>query len=243
MSAAAEQIPPESSQFYIPESLVNLVLKIAKEFEISGFNLFSILDTLQFALEMNYQAQLSSQNPWDETEMTILIINIIRLAEKYNKMTSKLTKVPITKMYAALDIDPNKINEKEFQHFKSFNFEIKSPVIVETIYKLIDEHMNGISISKDKVMVFSLDVLKIFYCWRIKIYEIVKTVNQNQAKELLADVKLVALSVVLAVLKLLNISERTTSCVFDAMCAQLENGFAAKEVNYLSGVIFGLIKK
>lgn len=130
----------ESTLLFLPESLVRLALKIAKAFEISGYNLFSMLDTLQFALEVNYQAQKAI----DEKEMTILIVNIIRLSEKYNKMASQLTKIEITRIFGGLQIE-SEFNQKEFEHFKSFNYEVKTPKIVEMIYELIDTHLDTVS--------------------------------------------------------------------------------------------------
>lgn len=98
--------------------------------------------------------------------------------------------------------------------------------------------------TKDSLLDMALDALKVFYCWRIKIFEEVqKTMSQDQAKELVTDVKLVAVSILFVCLKLLNVSERVTISVFDTMCEELENGFEAKEVNHLSGIIFGLLKK
>jgi hypothetical protein len=232
-----------STLFILPESLVRLSLKIAKSFDITDCNLFSILDTLQFALEVNFKAQLSSQASIDEKEMTILIVNIIRLSEKYNKAYSKLTKVEITKIFGNLQIDRKEVNDKEFEHFKSFNYDVKEPKIVELIYNLIDIHLDTINMTKDSLMTMALDILKIFYCWRVKIYEEVQKTNQEQAKDVIADQRLIAVSILFVVMKLLNLSERIIVSVFDAMCEELENGFEAKEVNHLSGIIFGLIKK
>lgn len=231
-----------SIEFFLPESLVKLVFKITKIFEISDYNLFSILDTLRYALQENYQAHLKIQKPMDEKEMTILIVNIIRLSEKYNRMSSKLTKIEINKIYGNLQIDEKEFNGKEFEHFKSFNFKVEVPTFVETIYGLIDTHLDTISISKESLMKFALDVLKVFYCWRIKIFEDVEKSYKDQAMDLVMDAKLLSVSILFVVLKILNVSERVTISVFDAMCDELDGDFGAKEVNYLSGVIFGFIK-
>lgn len=98
--------------------------------------------------------------------------------------------------------------------------------------------------TKESMMNLALDALKVFYCWRIKIYEEVKkTASKDHAKDLLSDDKLIAVAIIFVCMKILNVSERITISVFDAMCEELENGFEAKEVNQLAGIIFGLLKK
>lgn len=244
MLLQSHKMSTEQIQLFLPESLVKLALKITRAFDISGYNLFSILDTLQYALEVNYQAQIKSEDKIDEKEMTILIVNIIRLCEKYNKMSSKFTKVEITKIFGNLQISQKEFNSKELEHFKSFNFQVKAPKIVELIYGLIDSHLDTINMTREALMNMALDILIIIYCWRIKIYEeLKKTYQDHQAKEMIGDDKLVAVSTVFVCMKLLNLSERVTISVFDAMCDELENGHEAKDVNNLAGIIFGLIKK
>lgn len=133
-----------STFFFLPESLVRLVLKITKAFDIGGYNLFSILDTLQFALEVNYHAQIKDLKIIDEKEMTILIVNIIRLSEKFNKMASKLAKKEFTQMFGDLQIEMNDFNAKELEHFKSFDYNVKTPKIVEILYVMIDSHLDTV---------------------------------------------------------------------------------------------------
>lgn len=41
-----------STPFILPSSLVHLTLKIAKEYEITDYNLFSTLDTLEYGIKL-----------------------------------------------------------------------------------------------------------------------------------------------------------------------------------------------
>lgn len=121
-------------------------------------------------MELNYKILLKNGKEIDEKEMIMLIINIIRLSEKFNKSSSKLIKIHVDKAFENLGIDRKEINRKEFEHYKMFNYAIKTPTIVESIYKLIEGHLDDAD-KNDFVLDFASDVLKIFYCWRSKIYD------------------------------------------------------------------------
>lgn len=63
-------------------------------------------------------------------------------------------------------------------------------------------------------------------------------------KKLLSDCNVVGISILIVALKLLNTSERTYSTAFDSMCNELKDTeFQAKDLNALSGIIFGYLKK
>ena len=125
---------------------------------------------MSFGLEENFKLMGKDQNEFCEKEMTMLIINILRLSEKFNKASAKVCKVKIDQAFENLGIERDVINSKEIEHFKSFNYEVKHPVIAETIYQLIDNHLDNME-KKDYILGVSFDILRLFYCWRVKIYE------------------------------------------------------------------------
>lgn len=64
------------------------------------------------------------------------------------------------------------------------------------------------------------------------------------ARKMLADINIVGISILIVALKLLNTSERTYNTAFDSMCNELKDtDYKAKDLNALSGIIFGYLKK
>lgn len=112
----------------------------------------------------------NGQKEFCEKEMTMLIINILRLSEKFNKSSALVFKVQIDKVFENLGIERDVINGKEIEHFKSFNYEVKHPAIAEALYQLIDDHLDA-NEKKDYILEVSFDILRLFYCWRTKIHE------------------------------------------------------------------------
>lgn len=153
---------------FLPEYLVRLTLKIAKSFEIRNYDEFSLLDTLQYGLFQYYQLDMELEN---EKELSLLILNIIRITDKYNKMDSNLTKVKLDAILPELQITSKEFNDFEFKVFKAMNFKICRPFIVETIYELISEHLITLIDNPEFLFEFSLDILRLIYCWRTEIYE------------------------------------------------------------------------
>lgn len=153
---------------FLPESLVKLTIKIAKSFEIRSYDEFSLLDTLQYGLFQYYQLNTKLEN---EKELCLLIINIIRLTDKFNKMDSNLTKVKLDAIFPELQITSKEFNEFEYKVFKAMNFKICTPIIVETIHEIISVHLVNLIDNPDFLLEFSLDILRLVYCWRKEIYE------------------------------------------------------------------------
>lgn len=153
---------------FLPESLVRLTLKIAKSFEIRNYDEFSLLDTLQYGLFQYYQLDRELEN---EKELCLLILNVIRLTDKFNKMDSILTKVKLDAIFPELQITSKEFNEFEFKVFKAMSFKICKPFIVETIHELIREHLVTLIDNPEFLFEFSLDILRLVYCWRTEIYD------------------------------------------------------------------------
>ena len=153
---------------FIPESLVKLAMKIAKSFEIRSYDEFSLLDTLQYGLFQYYQLNTELDN---EKELCLLIVNIIRLTNKFNKMDSNLTKVKLDAIFPELQISSKEFNEFEYKVFKAMNFKICTPFIVETIHEIISVNLVKIIDNPEFLFELSLDILRLVYCWRTEIYE------------------------------------------------------------------------
>lgn len=169
-SATQNTVKRSYEDLFLPESLVKLVLKISKKFDISNHDVFSILDTLQFALFNEYCNSLRNETFKDEQKMCILIINIIRVSEKYHKAASSFSK-NVDKIFKEMGINKNVYNVSEFEAFKLMKFEqVKSPAILEEIYKLVKRNIES---NKMKNLVYdnSNNVLVIFYCWKNRIYQ------------------------------------------------------------------------
>lgn len=88
---------------FLPESLVRLVLKIAQKFEISSYGEFIMLDTFQSGLA-TAMMKLNDDEELNERQMTLLIVNIIRLSEKSNNVKSPLTIVKLDEIFCGLGI-------------------------------------------------------------------------------------------------------------------------------------------
>lgn len=151
---------------FLPKSLVKLVQKIAKIFEISSYDEFSLLDTLEFALNRN----MEKHEEIDERKMTLLLINIIRLTEKYNKASSQLTKVKIESVFKEIGISSDEFNQGEFETFKLMDFHIVNPISVEIIFNFVEINLRELKAKKEFLFEFSVDILRLVYFWRTQIY-------------------------------------------------------------------------
>lgn len=145
-------------EVFLPESLVKLVLKIAKNFKLSCFDEFSILDTLQFACHKNFEHNFESKK-----DMTFFIMSVIRITEKFNKAS---LKVGIPQLGSS-----ENLVQKEFKFFKSMDFHVCAPRAVETLHEMIESHLSEF-LRKDFIFDFSVDILRIVYAERSKIYDV-----------------------------------------------------------------------
>lgn len=155
----------DHEEIFLPSSLVTLVFKIAKTFKLTSYDEFSLLDTLQFALSKNFEKEMN------EKTLNIFIINIVRIVEKYNKSGSQLTNLKLAEVFPQLGITNEEYNDQEFQVFKSIEFKVLTPSSVELIYHFIETHLFDLK-KKDFIFEFSLDILRIVYAARTKIYDV-----------------------------------------------------------------------
>lgn len=157
----------KQDESFLPESLVKLVLKIAQSFRLKSFDEFSLLDTLQSGLA-KYLNALNGQEI-TETDMIKLIVSIIRVSEKFNNINSEFTKVKLDRIFKDLAITNEEFNNQEFATFKAIDFRIESPIVAETVYDLIQKHLNHFK-KLDLLLEMSFDILRIVYTFRTEIY-------------------------------------------------------------------------
>ncbi|CAO1428247.1 unnamed protein product [Diamesa tonsa] len=225
---------------FLPESLVRLTLKIAKLFEIRNYDEFSLLDSLQYGLYQYYE--LNTMSEFNEKELSMLIINIIRLTDKFNNMESNISKVKIDDIFPELQITSNEFNDFEYKVFKAMNFKICKPFIVERIHEIISVHLLKLIDNPEFLFECSLDILRFVYRYRTVIYNVMTTnLEEQDATNLKNDQHLLASSVILVLLKVCNAPE----IYFDEIIGILSNKTPAiqKNLNVLSAIIFNMLKE
>jgi len=151
----------------LPEELVKIVLKLVKLSGIRSYDEFSLLDTIQF----RYRRMLEKNETIDEKTLTLITINIIRLSEKFNNADSKLTKVKLDLIFREMDITSKEFDQFELPTFQLMNFQVMTPVAYEEIHRLIHQHLTTFFSDLDFLFEVSIDILRLTYVWRIKIYE------------------------------------------------------------------------
>lgn len=151
------------NQFFLPVSLTKIVMKIAKAFKFSSYDEFSLLDTLQFVLSKNIEMEIN-----DEKGMTIFLLNVVRISEKFN--TAEMVMSKLETIFPQLGISSEEFNRVEFKIFETIDFHVQPPAVVELLYNLIEEKLGDLK-RKDFVFEFSLDILRIVYSARSFIYE------------------------------------------------------------------------
>lgn len=162
-----------AEEVFLPRSLVNLVLKLANSFEIAGIDQFSLMDTLSIGLFKLFNASSAEElEKIDEKQICLLIVNIVRVTEKFNKAEAKLTKLKLASIFPGLDITDEEFNQHEFKTFKMLDFQIKDAVIVEEIHKLIENQLSQHLPKKYFLVELSLDILRLLYLWRSEIYDL-----------------------------------------------------------------------
>lgn len=159
---------PDDDVFFLPESLQKLILKIARMFELNSFNEFSLMESLEYTILHN-SLQIDDM---DETKMSLLIINIIRLSEKFNCATSKITKIKLNSIFSELGFSNDEFNEQEFETFRTMNFNVRYPSAVEIIYNYIQLLLPELHEKKNHILEFTLDILRLAYSCRQKIYDV-----------------------------------------------------------------------
>jgi hypothetical protein len=163
-SASDQNDAKDVNQFFLPESLVKIVAKIANFLELSSIDEFSILDTLQFAIGKN----INSETIADEKGMSIFLLNVVRISKKFNSASS--TKPQLEKLLADLEISSEEFHQQEFAVFKSMDFQIQTPVLAEQVYKFIEVFMKDFN-RKEVIFAVALDILRIVYASRESIHK------------------------------------------------------------------------
>ncbi|CAG9809836.1 unnamed protein product [Chironomus riparius] len=224
---------------FLPESLVRLVIKICKSYNISKYDQFSILDTLNFALFNDFKESLSKDAFKDEEKMYIMILNIIRLCEKFNNSSSSFAK-KIDTIFKELGINKNVYNVSELESYKMMDYEVKNPVVLEAIYDFVENNLNS-NDQKNQVFDFSNDLLVLVYLWKDSIFNrLLKTMSHEDSIKIIKNQKLQAVAVFFVVLKILNNSKYNE--IFEKITNEMKEEITEKEVNQLCAVIFGLIQ-
>lgn len=153
---------------FLPESLVGLVIKICKSYNISKYDQFSILETLNYTLFNDFKESLDKNTFKDEEKMYIMIINIVRLCEKFNNSSSSFVK-KIDQIFKELGINKNVYNVSELESYKLMDYEVKTPVILEQVYALIDKNLDT-NEQKNEYFDYANDILVLFYYWKNAMY-------------------------------------------------------------------------
>lgn len=153
---------------FLPESLVGLVIKICKSYNISKYDQFSILETLNFALFNDFKESMDKNAFKDEEKMYIMIVNIVRLCEKFNNSSSSFAK-KIDQIFKELGINKNVYNVSELESYKLMDYDVKSPVILEQVYDLIDKNLDT-NEQKNEYFDYANDILVLFYYWKNAMY-------------------------------------------------------------------------
>lgn len=164
-----KELEDRHEDLFLPENLVKLVLKIARIFELTSFDEFSLLDTLQFAV---VKKVLQVDKDLDERKMILTIVNLIRTTEKFNKSVSTLTRIKLSQIFPNLGITDEEFNKDELEVFKLVDFQVVNPVVVELIFNLIGLHFTDPQKKKNFLFEFSLDILRFVYTFRGNIYHV-----------------------------------------------------------------------
>ena len=156
-------------EVFLPVTLVKLVFKIAQVFQLTSFDEFSLLDTLQQGLNMKLKT--FDLEDIDERKMCLTIVSIIRVSEKFNNINSEFTKVKLDTIFYELGITNEEFNNQEFTTFKEMNYHVETPTAAEALYELIEKHLDDFK-KKDFLLEFSLDILRLAYTFKTRIYEV-----------------------------------------------------------------------
>jgi hypothetical protein len=158
-------------QTFLPKNLVKLVIKIAKAFGLSSYDEFSLLETIQHGLYQNIidlSLDQLEDNEVDQKRICCLIINIIRITEKFNTRFSIFTKIELISVFKNLGLSQAEFDRRELDVMKSMRFRIMDSVAADTIYHFIGKYLPEV----DKRFMFevSLDILRLVFLWKTEIY-------------------------------------------------------------------------
>lgn len=151
---------------FLPAAIIKLIVKVAKIFEMSSVDEFSILETLHSAILKNTEALDGSL---DEKVIGIILLNIIRITDKYNKAGSAISQAKLESFFAASGITAKELNQHELAVYKSINFEVLQSATVEFLFELIATHLAEQD-NKPFLFEIALDVLRAVYLNAAEIY-------------------------------------------------------------------------
>lgn len=165
---SSEVLEDRHEDLFLPENLVKLVLKIARVFELTSFDEFSLLDTLHLAI---VKKVLEVDKNLDERKMIVTLVNFIRITEKFNKSASPLARMKLCQIFPNLGITEKEFNNHELEVFKLTGFQVANPVVVELIFNFISLHFSELQ-KKNFLFEFSMDILRFVYTFRSSIYQV-----------------------------------------------------------------------
>ncbi|KAG5673536.1 hypothetical protein PVAND_003576 [Polypedilum vanderplanki] len=218
---------------FLSISVVEVILKLSKQFQLEGYDEFSILDTLEFALDNKFEMSDKEENIDD---ICIFILSVSKITEKFNKAMLNISKEEIKSLFDQLEIKNVNCIKDEFEAYKLMDFEIKEPQTFCEIYNMIENHFD--KSSEEKMIVFNcaIDVLRLVYCWKAQIFDNVE--NENAIKN--QNHYLLAASTICVALKILNFSDIVN--IFESICSNFANELSLQKVNQLSSKIYSLIQ-
>lgn len=146
---------------FLPQSLVMLLIKIAKNFKLSVYEEFSLFETISYGLSSN------ASEDFDEEKLSSLLLEIIKVTQKYNNADLKLSNENLGEIFGKSTKD---LVQEEFAVFKSMNYKIKSSKIIEMIYLKIEKHLSDHK-KKDFLYSYSIDILRFVFMTRDEIYK------------------------------------------------------------------------
>ncbi|CRK90442.1 CLUMA_CG004136, isoform A [Clunio marinus] len=229
-------------RIFLPSSLIKLVFSVSKLFELSSYNEFSLLDTLEFALNAKYNL-INDRGTFDEKEMAIFIFNVILITVKFNTANPN-TRNELQAVMKQLGIENKESIEQEFETFSLMNFKILDPYVVELIFNLVEVHLSAFQ-GKNDVFEKSLDILRIAYFNRNAIYiKFTAGLSTTETSNLKNDLKLFSSSIFIATLKIFKFPFQKQNEIFEKLTNEDEGGIqSAQNLNNLSSIVFEVAKQ
>lgn len=163
----SEILDGSHDDLFLLSSIVKIIVKLAKNFELSSVDEFSIMETLHFAMLKNTEA--FSDN-LDEKAIALFLVNIISISDKFNNAGSKMTQARLEPFLTEFGVTIDQLNSCEFSVFKSIDFEVQQSKAVDLIFDLVSTHLDEQN-SKPVLFEIALDILRVVFMKAEEIYE------------------------------------------------------------------------
>lgn len=162
-----EEVSSNHDDLFLSAIIVNIIIKVAKIFEISSVDEFSIMETLHYAIMKNAEAL---EETLDEKVITVFVLNIIRISDKYNKAGSTMSQAKLESFLPGLGVTADELNKHELDVFKSHDLKVLESVTVDLIFDLMSSLLAE---QENKPFLFeiAMDVLRGVYINAVEIYE------------------------------------------------------------------------